>query len=405
MAGVLQNKTILLGVTGSIAAYKAAALASQLTQAGAAVDVMMTREATQFVSALTFESLTHRHVVTDVMALLPDSQIGHVAMAKRADVFVIAPATAHTLAKLAHGLADDAVSATALDTRAPLILAPAMETGMWEHAATQANVATLVARGALIVPPGEGHLASGTTGAGRLADLDDIADTIRAVLGRGGDLARKVIVVTAGGTQEPIDPVRVLANHSSGKMGVALAEGARDRGAQVTLIAGATALRVPRGIELVTATSAREMRTAVLRAIVDADALVMAAAVADYRPEQAAEQKIKKGNAETLMLPLVKNPDILGDVARHSARPAIVIGFAAETQELLANARAKLESKNLDLIVANAVPSAFGNDIDQATLITRGGVVTELPPIAKEELAEKILDLVAARLRERDAAR
>ncbi len=404
MIRVLQNKTILLGVTGSIAAYKAAALASQLTQAGAAVDVVMTREATQFVGALTFESLTHRHAVTDVMALLPDSQIGHVGMAKRANVFVIAPATAHTIAKLAHGFADDAVSATALDTRAPLILAPAMETGMWEHAATQENVATLLARGAVIVPPGEGHLASGASGNGRLAELDDIVDTIRAVLGRGGDLARKVIVVTAGGTQEPIDPVRVIANHSSGKMGFALAETARDRGAQVTLIAGVTAQRVPRGIDFVAVTSAREMRTAVLRAIVDADALVMAAAVADFRPEQEAEQKIKKGGVETLTLQLVKNADILGDVARHSSRPTLVIGFAAETQELLVNARAKLESKNLDLIVANPVPSAFGSDIDQATLITRGGVVTELPPIAKEELAEKILDFVAARLRERGAA-
>jgi phosphopantothenoylcysteine decarboxylase / phosphopantothenate---cysteine ligase len=398
MVRVLQNKTILLGVTGSIAAYKAATLASQLTQAGAAVDVVMTREAEKFVSALTFESLTHRHVVTDVMALLPDSQIGHVAMAKRADVFVIAPVTAHTLAKLARGFADDAVSATALDTRAPLVLAPAMETGMWEHPATRENVAALIARGAVVVQPGEGHLASGAHGTGRLADLDDIVDTVRAILGRGGDLAHKVIVVTAGGTQEPIDPVRVIANHSSGKMGFALAEAARDRGAQVTLIAGATSLptrRIPRGMQFVSAPTAREMRTAVLHAILDADVLVMAAAVADFRPEQASEQKIKKNDVEALTLELVKNPDILADVARHSARPAVVIGFAAETQDLLANARAKMESKNLDLIVANPVPSTFGSDIDQATLITRGGVVTELPPMVKEALAEKILDFVA----------
>ena len=398
MVRVLNGRTILLGVTGSIAAYKAAELASQLTQAGAVVDVVMTREATQFVGPLTFESLTHRHVVTDVMALLPDSQIGHVAMAKRADVFVIAPATAHTLAKLASGWADDAVSATALDTRAPLIIAPAMETGMWEHAATQENVAKLVARGAVIVEPSEGHLASGTSGRGRLADVDVVVDMIRAVLGRGGDLARRVIVVTAGGTQEPIDPVRVIANHSSGKMGLAIAQAARDRGARVTLIAGATGLRVPRGIDFVAASSARDMRAAVLRALVDADALVMAAAVADFRPKQAAEQKIKKGTTETLTLELVKNPDILADVARRSSRPALVIGFAAETQDLLANARAKLASKNLDLIIANPVPSAFGSDIDQATLLERGGTVTELPPLAKDDLAEKILDFIAARL-------
>ncbi len=399
MARVLRDKTILLGVTGSIAAYKAAALASQLTQAGAAVDVVMTREATQFIGALTFEALTHRHVVTDVMALLPDSQIGHVAMAQRADLFVIAPATAHTLAKLAHGFADDAVSATALDTRAPLVLAPAMETGMWEHAATQENIAKLVARGAVIVPPGEGHLASGASGKGRLADVDDIVDTIRAVLGRRGDLARRVIVVTAGGTQEAIDPVRVIANHSSGKMGFALAQAACNRGAQVTLIAGVTAQRVPRGVQFISAPSAAEMRDAVLRAMVDADALVMAAAVADFRPEQTADQKIKKGNAETLTLELVRNPDILVQVAKSAQRPAVVVGFAAETEDLLAHARAKLESKNLDLIVANQVPSAFGSDIDQATLIARGGAVTALPPLSKEDLSEKILDFVAGKLK------
>ncbi|MDE3091024.1 MAG: bifunctional phosphopantothenoylcysteine decarboxylase/phosphopantothenate--cysteine ligase CoaBC [Chloroflexota bacterium] len=402
MTRVLQNKTILLGVTGSIAAYKAAGLASQLTQVGAAVDVVMTREATLFVSALTFESLTHRHAVTDVMALLPDSQIGHVAMAKRADVFIIAPATAHTLAKIAHGLADDAVSATALDTRAPLVIAPAMETGMWENAATQENVAKLVARGAVIVEPGEGHLASGASGKGRLADVDDIVDTIRAVLGRGGDLAERKIVVTAGGTQEDIDPVRAIANHSSGKMGFALAAAARDRGARVTLIAGATLLRVPRGIDYVSAPSAAAMREAVLRAVADADALVMAAAVADFRPAHAAEQKIKKEKMGALTLELVKTPDILQEVSCHPSRAArhmVVVGFAAETQDLLANARAKLEAKNLDLIVANPVPSSFGSEVDQATLVERGGAVTPLPPLAKEELAEKILDFVAARLR------
>jgi phosphopantothenoylcysteine decarboxylase/phosphopantothenate--cysteine ligase len=399
---ILKDKHILLGVTGSIAAFKAAGLASQLTQAGAHVDVVMTRETTLFVSAMTFESLTHRHVVTDVMELLPDSQIGHVAMAKRADVFVIAPATAHTIAKIAHGFADDAVSATALDIRAPLIIAPAMETGMWENVVTQDNVATLKARGAIIVEPGSGHLASGLSGRGRLADVDDIVDTIRAVLGRIGDLANRKIVVTAGGTQEAIDPVRVIANHSSGKMGFAIAEAARDRGARVTLIGGVTNLRVPHGVEFVSALSAREMHDAVMDEIADADVLVMAAAVADFRPAQAAEQKIKKGSAETLTLELVRNPDILKEVAEHSRhlppapRHLIVIGFAAETQDLLANARAKLESKNLDLIVANPVPQTFGSELDQATLITRGGDVTELPPMQKEELAEKILDFVAA---------
>jgi len=415
MIRILQGKTILLGVTGSIAAYKAAMLASQLTQAGANVDVVMTREATLFVGPLTFESLTHRHIVTDVMQLLPNSEIGHVAMAQRADLFVIAPATANTIAKIAHGLADDAVSATVLDSRAPLIIAPAMETRMWENMVTQDNVATLKARGAIIVEPGEGRLASGASGRGRLADLDDIIDTIRATLGRNGDLAKRKIVVTAGGTQEPIDPVRVIANHSSGKMGFAIAQAARDRGAQVTLIAGVTSLRFPRGMSIVSAVTAQAMREAVMREIVDADALIMAAAVADFRPAQASEQKIKKGNEETLTLELVKNPDILKEVAewkkkgnkvtegtgvsplatRHS--PLIVVGFAAETQDLLANARAKLESKNMDLIVANPVPSSFASDIDQATLIERDGATTELLPMPKEELAEKILDFLVKR--------
>ncbi len=401
MTRILQGKTILLGVTGSIAAFKAASLASQLTQAGAAVDVVMTREATQFVTPLTFESLTHRHVVSDVMALLPDSQIGHVAMAHRADAFLIAPATAHTIAKIACGLADDAVSATALDTRAPLVIAPAMETGMWENAATQENVARLVARGVVIVEPAMGFLASGMSGKGRLADVDDIVDILRATLGRHGDLHEKRIIVTAGGTQEPIDPVRVIANHSSGKMGYALAEEARDRGAIVKLISGATALRVPCGIEFVAATRACDMRDAVLRALKDGDALVMAAAVADFQPDQMAPEKIKRAKVKSLTLDLVPAPDILREVTRwrqENSKPLLVVGFAAETQDLVENARAKLESKNLDLIVANPVPQTFGSDVEQATLIERGGRVHQLSPMAKQDMANKILDFVAEKL-------
>jgi phosphopantothenoylcysteine decarboxylase/phosphopantothenate--cysteine ligase len=399
MTKILRDKNILLGVTGSIAAYKAAMLASQLTQAGANVDVVMTREATMFVGPLTFESLTHRHIVTDVMQLLPNSEIGHVTMAKRADVFVIAPATANMIAKIAHGLADDAVSATVLDTRAPLIVAPAMETRMWENMVTQDNIAVLKSRGAIVVEPGEGRLASGASGRGRLADVDDIIDTIRATLGRNGDLANRKIVVTAGGTQEPIDPVRVIANHSSGKMGFAIAQAARDRGARVTLIAGVTSLRIPRGMNTLNATTAQAMREAVLREIADADALIMAAAVADFRPAQASEHKIKKGKEETLTLELVKNPDILRAVAewrKGNTQSLRVVGFAAETQDLVPNARAKLESKNLDLIVANPVPASFGSDMDQATLIERDGMVMELPPMTKMELADKILDALVA---------
>lgn len=405
MIRVFQNKTILLGVTGSIAAFKAASLASQLTQFGAAVDVVMTREAVQFVGPLTFESLTHRHVVTDVMALLPDSSIGHVAMAQRADIFLIAPATAHTIAKIAHGLADDAVSATALDTRAPLIIAPAMETGMWENAATQENVQRLVARGTVLVEPDTGHLASGASGKGRLAELDEIVDVVRLTLGKRGDLAGRRVVVTAGGTQEPIDPVRVIANHSSGKMGLALAEGARDRGASVTLVAGVTSLRSPRGIDCVSAPSACAMRDAVLEAIADADVLLMAAAPADFRPAQASEFKIKKGKNETLPLELVRNPDILAEIADWKKRRGgtatrpIIVGFAAETNDLIANARAKLDAKNMDMIVANPVPQSFGKDVEQATLIERGGKLYELTPMPKDDLADMILDWVVERIK------
>jgi phosphopantothenoylcysteine decarboxylase/phosphopantothenate--cysteine ligase len=294
------------------------------------------------------------------------------------------------------------VSATVLDTRAPLVIAPAMETRMWENVVTQDNVALLKSRGAIIVEPGEGRLASGASGKGRLGDLDDILDTIRVTLGRNGDLANRKIVVTAGGTQEPIDPVRVIANHSSGKMGFAIAQAARDRGAHVTLIAGVTSLRFPRGMNIVSAVTAQAMHEAVMREIVNADALIMAAAVADFRPAQASAQKIKKGKEETITLELVKNPDILKEVAEWRSKnpksqsaksqPLFVVGFAAETQDLIANARAKLEAKNLDLMVANPVPSSFGSDVDQAMLIERDGGITELPPLPKEELAEKILD-------------
>lgn len=401
MIRVLKDKHIVLGVTGSIAAFKAAGLASQLTQAGANVDVVMTREAAQFITPLTLESLTHRPVVTDVMALLANSEIGHVALGRGADLLLVAPATAHTIAKLALGLADDAVSATALDTRAPLVIAPAMETGMWEHAATRENVQKLAARGAVVVEPDVGHLASGASGLGRLAELDDIIDVVRATLGRDGDLAGRKIVVTAGGTQEPMDPVRVIANHSSGKMGFALAECARDRGARVTLIAGTTALRTPRGMEFMTATQACEMQDAVLGSITDTDALIMAAAVADFRPARAEEQKIKKGDTDTLTLQLVKNPDILRQVKawrEQTHHAMIVVGFAAETQDLVANAQAKLQAKQLDLIVANPVPQSFGSDKEQAILIERGGPVREMPPLTKEELAEEILGFIAKRL-------
>lgn len=400
----MKNQTILLAVTGSIAAYKAVALASQLYQLGARVNVIMTREATHFVGPLSFESLTHRPVATDVLALGADSEIEHVALAKQGALMIIAPATANLIAKLAHGLADDAVSATALDafTRMPIIIAPAMETAMWENPATQENIATLKHRGFIIVEPASGHLASGAQGKGRMAEVNELVAAIEITLGRNGGLAGKKIVVTAGGTQEAIDPVRVIANKSSGRMGLAIAEAARNRGAEVTLILGTTHNAPPGFVNVVHAVSAREMGDAVLNSARGADALIMAAAVADFRPAREANQKIKKETLSELTIPLVKNPDILATVAQLSdaERPRVVVGFAAESNDLIANAQKKLTGKKLDLVVANPVPETFGSETIQATLVDARGA-EEFAPMAKEEMAEKILERIVKLLKEK----
>jgi phosphopantothenoylcysteine decarboxylase/phosphopantothenate--cysteine ligase len=386
-------------VTGSIAAYKAVALASALTQAHALVDVIMTREATELVRPLSFQAITHRPAYTDLFHLLAETEIGHVTLGHEADVVAIAPATAHTIARLALGLGDDLLATTVLASRAPLVVAPAMETNMLLHPATQGHLATLRERGALIVEPGHGHLASGAVGAGRLAEPDVIADVIRGVLARGGDLAGWRVVVTAGGTQEPIDPVRVIANRSSGKMGYAVAQAARDRGAAVTLITAPTGLRPPGGVDVVRVSTASEMCDAVLAAIPDADALVMAAAVADFQVAKRRGAKIKK-NGRALTLELVPTPDILAAVA---ARPTpdrlVVVGFAAESEDLLANARDKLQRKRLDLIVANDVTqegSGFGTDTNQVALLDRSGNEEVLPLLPKQDVAHHIWDRVRA---------
>ena len=294
---MLRDKTIVLGVTGGIAAYKAAEIASQLTQAGAKVSVIMTEEALQFISAVTFRALTGRPVVTEMFDLASEFSIEHVSLAKAADVVVIAPATANIIAKLAAGIADDMLCCTVLATRAPVLIAPAMETNMYANPITRDNLSKLKARNFVIVGPATGWLASGKEGLGRLADVNDIIGSIRQVLDRGADLTGRHIVVTAGGTQEPIDPVRYLSNRSSGKMGYALAEAARDRGAEVTLITAPASLSEPAGINVIRVGTAEEMRQAVENASPRADALVMAAAVADYRPIKAAKDKIKKGKA------------------------------------------------------------------------------------------------------------
>ena len=399
MANPLEGKTVLLGVTGSIAAYKAADLASKLTQAGAQVDTILTESATQFVAPLTFRSLTHRPVVTNLFDLESEEAIEHVALAQRADILVVAPATAHTLAKLALGLADDALTTAALATAAPLMVAPAMDAHMWEHPSVQEHIATLTQRGAHVAGPASGWLASGLIGHGRMLEPEALVGHIKWVLAKSGDLKGRKLVVTAGGTQEPIDPVRVVTNRSTGKMGYAIAEAARDRGADVTLVTATTNIVTPINVTSVNVTSVAEMRTAVLDACVGADALVMAAAVSDYRPAQVAEQKIKKGGKDDgLVLEMVKTADFFVEVPVGVLR----IGFAAETENLIENARAKVDSKELSLIVANDVTkegSGFGTDTNQVTLIDAAGEAEELPLLSKYEVGHRILDRIVGLLK------
>ena len=395
---ILQGKRVILGVTGGIAAYKTVEVASRLVQAGAQVDVVMTPAAAQFVSPLTFQTVTARPVAVEMFALLRETDIAHVSLARRAELLIVAPLSANTLAKLAHGLADNLLTTTALDTRAPLLLAPAMETGMWDNPLTQDNLARLrQARDVTVVGPAAGRLASGAVGVGRMAEPAEIVDAARWVLGRAGPLRGRRVVVTAGGTREPLDPVRVLTNRSSGRMGVALAVTARDAGADVTLIHTPGVPPVPWGANEVTVETAQEMRDAVLEAVGDADALIMAAAVADYRPAQVAGQKIKK-TAGPLALTLERTPDILVEVAARRAelpRLRVVVGFAAETERIVENARDKLQRKKLELIVANDARAAMGADTNQVTIIAADGSVEALPLLPKDEVAGRVIARLA----------
>jgi phosphopantothenoylcysteine decarboxylase/phosphopantothenate--cysteine ligase len=404
---ILQGKHILLGITGGISAYKAADLASKLVQAGALVDVILTRSAMAFITPLTFESLTHRAVHTDVLAMAAIGErreIAHVSLAKAADLFIIAPATAQTLAKLALGLADDLLGATALSCPAPLLIAPAMESHMWEHPATQDHVRTLRERGATFAGPATGRLASGALGVGRMAEPSDILEMARATLGQHGPLKGRRVVITAGGTVEPLDPVRILTNRSSGKMGVALAQAARDAGAAVILVHAPLAVPVPPGVEAVAVRTAVEMCDAVFSVLGTADVLIGAAAVADFRPAEAATQKLKKGVTEEWFVRLVRNPDILAEVAvyrQEHNRPRVVVGFAAETEDLLKNAQAKLAAKNLDIIVANDVGEAgsgFGADDNRVVLLHKDGKQEMLPLLPKTEVAERIIAQISEML-------
>jgi phosphopantothenoylcysteine decarboxylase/phosphopantothenate--cysteine ligase len=390
---MLTGKTIVLGITGSIAAYKAADIASKLTQAGAEVEVVMTESATKFIAPLTLSGITGRSVVTDMFAPASQHSIEHIALGEVAGVVVIAPATASIIASLAAGMADDMVSLTVLATKAPVILAPAMDVNMYANPITQENLAKLKARGFIIVDPGYGRMASGKIGWGRLADVETILGTIKQVLGRSGDFEGKRLVVTAGGTQEPIDPVRHISNRSSGKMGYAVAEAARDRGAEVKLIAAPVSLADPAGVVVIHIETAAQMKAAVAREVARADVLIMAAAVADYQPKTVARAKIKK-ESPGLTMELVRTPDILAEVKGNF----IKVGFAAESENLVENARKKLEKKQLDLIVANDITdkdSGFGVDTNKVTLIDKQGNVESLPLMSKREVAEAILDRVS----------
>jgi phosphopantothenoylcysteine decarboxylase/phosphopantothenate--cysteine ligase len=394
----LTDRSIVLGVSGSIAAFKAAELASKLTQADAKVDVLLTPAAARFVAPLTFQGVSGRPAFVDMYDTASGASELHIELARRADVVVIAPATATTIARVALGLAEDMVSLTALATRAPIMICPAMDSQMFEHEVTQGHLETLRARGVHVVGPEEGHLASGHVGRGRMSEVDSITSAVRYLLGRGGDLAGKKVVVSAGGTQEPIDPVRYVGNYSSGKMGYAVAEAARDRGADTILVSGPVALPVPYGVRVIRVERATEMRDAVVSECADADGVIMAAAVADYQPAEAAGEKIKRKKDE-LGLSLVRTPDILAEVGRRSG--LVRVGFAAESEELVANARRKLQEKGVDLIAANDVTaegSGFGTDTNKVTLLDGEGT-EELPLLSKYEVAGHILDRVASLVR------
>ncbi len=394
---MLAGKTIVLGISGSIAAYKAADIASKLTQGGAKVEVVMTEAATKFITPLTLRSITHGAVISDMFDLTSQHAVEHIALGEAADAVVIAPATASTIANLAMGIADDMVSLTVLATRAPVIVAPTMDANMFENPITQENLAKLKARGFIIVGPEHGHLASGKVGWGRLAEAEKIIAATTQAVGKSRDLKGKRMVVTAGGTQEPIDPARHIGNPSSGKMGYALALAARDRGAKVILITAPTSLPDPSDVETVHIKTAAEMKAAVAEAVAKADALIMAAAVADYQPKTAARTKIKK-ETSSLTLELRRTPDIISEVKGNFLR----VGFAAESENVVANARKKLEKKQLDLIVANDITdkkSGFGVDTNKVTLIDKKGKAEKLPLMSKREVADKILDRVVGLLK------
>jgi len=387
--------TVVLGVTGCIGAYKACEVLRELQRRDVTVRVVMTQSATRFVSAMTFEALSQHPVFVDQFALGENGDIRHISLADEAELLLIAPCTANVIGKLARGLADDALSTLHTATRAPTLVAPAMNVNMFEHPAVVENLEILRRRGVGVVEPGEGYLACGWLGRGRLAEVETIVEAAMQQLARRRDLEGCRVLVTAGPTVEDLDPVRFLSNRSSGKMGYRLAEAARARGARVVLVSGPTSLAAPAGVEVVPVRSAEEMSGAVGERGGDAEVVVMAAAVADYRPARRAESKLKKGEGG-LQLELVRTPDILKGLGRDK-RGRVLVGFAAETDDVLANARRKLESKNLDLIVANRVggpEGGFDSDENAAVLLDATGGAVDVPLTGKRALAERIWDRV-----------
>jgi phosphopantothenoylcysteine decarboxylase/phosphopantothenate--cysteine ligase len=390
----LTGKRLVLGVTGSIAAYKAVGLLRLLVQEGTTVSVVMTDSAARFVTPLTFEVLSGRPVSQDLFEA--HQEMRHLTLPQEADAIVIAPATANMIAKAALGLADDLLSTLLLTSRRPLILAPAMDGDMWHHAAVAAHTETLLRRGVVIIGPEEGPLASGRIGAGRMADEQEILTAVRSVLCKPRDLAGRRLLISAGPTQEPIDPVRFISNRSSGKMGYAIASAASERGAQVVLVSGPTDLMPPAGVELVPVTTAEDMSKALLARLSSADTVVMAAAVADFRVKSPALRKLKKKERSWTSLELEPTGDILKELAARRTSQ-VLVGFAAETDDLLAHAREKLHAKGIDVIVANDVTvegAGFGSDSNQAVVMDRTGRVTEWPLMPKRILADRVLDAV-----------
>jgi len=397
----VRGRFIVLALTGSIAVYKMIELARRLVQAGATVQVVMSKGATEFVTPLTFQALTYRPVEVEMFAMQDERAAGHVAMGRQADVVVVAPATAHVLARLAHGFSDDLIATTVLATSAPVVVAPAMETHMWLNDATQANVRALRARGVRIVEPDTGPLASGEVGPGRLAAIERIASAIDDALAVSQTLAGRRIVVTAGPTIEAIDPVRFVSNRSSGKMGYAIAAAARDAGAEVTLITGPTALAAPAGVRTFPVESADDMKEAVLAQLPRADAVIMAAAIADYRPIERVTKKLKKKElGREMTVRMTENPDLLKAIVAARRPGTVVVGFKAETGDATAEASRMLRDKNLDLVVANDVAdprSGFGSDEDRVAFVSADGI-EQLPLLAKSEVARRLVDKLAERL-------